>query len=430
MNNKNNFNKYGYFKNSCRVCKSKNLFNFLNLGYQPPSDEFRDKKYLNQPTLYFPLEVCSCNKCGFKQLNYVVNPSHLYQNEYPYESSLTKVGQTHYYNFAQSVVSRFDLKKKDLVVDIGSNIGVLLEGFKKCNMSVLGVDPANNICKIANSRGIKTYNGFFDKKFVSFFKEKKKKASVITGTNVFAHIDDLDSFLINKNKIIDKKKGVLIVESPHFLHLLKDLEYDTIYHEHLSYILVKPLIPFLKKYNLEIFDVIKKDIHGGSIRIFISCKGTRKINSNVQKVCDQEKKFKLYSNKTLINFAKKVEKNRYDLINFLTILKKKKKKIIAISAPAKGMTLLNYSKIDNAYLDFVTEKSSLKIDRFTPGSNLRVYSDKKIIKFKPEYGLLLAWNFSKEIIKNNIDFLKKGGKFIIPIPKLKVIGYKNINEII
>jgi hypothetical protein len=421
---------YGHFKDSCRICKSKNLFNFLNLGFQPPSDAFKDVKSLKSPTMYFPLELCSCNDCGFKQLNFVVNPSYLYQNNYPYESSLTQVGQEHYYSFANSVVSRFNLKCKDLVVDIGSNIGVLLQGFKKKNMNVIGVDPASNICKIANSRGIKTFNGFFDKNFVNFLKKKKLRAKVITGTNVFAHIDDLDSFLENIKKIIDLKKGVLIIESPHFLHLFKDLEYDTIYHEHLSYLLIRPLISFLKKYNFEIFDVIKKDIHGGSIRIFISVTGTYKINQNVKKVCEQESKYKLYSNKTLINFAKKVEKNRYDLINFLTKLKKEGNKIIAISAPAKGMTLLNYSKIDHAYLDFVTDKSKLKIGKFTPGSNLQVLSDLKIVRFKPNYALLLAWNFSKEIIKNNIDFLKNGGKFIIPIPKIKIIDYKNFSEVL
>ena len=422
---KNPFIEYGYYKNYCRLCKSKNLFKFLDLGYQPPSDEFREYNSLNQPTLYFPLEVCSCIKCGFKQLNFVVNPSHLYQNEYPYESSLTRVGQKHYYNFAQSVVSKFNLKKKDLVIDIGSNIGVLLEGFKKCELDVLGVDPAKNICKIANKRGIETYNGFFDKDFVSFFKKRNKKAKVITGTNVFAHIDDLDYFFKNIKKVIDNKKGVLIIESPHFLHLVKDLEYDTIYHEHLSYILVKPLISFLKKFNFEIFDVIKKDIHGGSIRIFISRKGAHKVHTNVKKVCNEENSMKLYSKNTLINFSKKVQKNRYDLIDFLTKLKNKDKKIVAISAPAKGMTLLNYSKIDSTYLDFVTDKSSLKINRYIPGANIQVFSDSEILKYKPDYALLLAWNFSDEIIKNNIKFLKNGGKFIIPIPKLKIIDYKN-----
>jgi hypothetical protein len=423
------FNNFGYFKDACRVCKSKKLFNFLNLGFHPPSDEFKDHKCSKLPTLYFPLELCSCNECGFKQLNFVVNPSYLYQNNYPYESSLTKVGQNHYYKFAESVVHRFNLKKKDLVVDIGSNIGVLLQGFKNKNMTVQGVDPAKNICKIANRKGIKTFNGFFDNKFVSFLKKKKLKAKIVTGTNVFAHIDNLDDFLKNVKKILDKQ-GVLIVESPHFLHLLKDLEYDTIYHEHLSYILIKPLIPYLKKFNLQIFDVIKKDIHGGSIRIFISIKGAYKISRSVKKICDMEKKFKLYSNQTLKDFANKVENNRYNLVNFLTKLKKKRKKIIAISAPAKGMTLLNYAKIDNTYLDFVTEKSLLKIGKYTPGSNLKVLSDTKIGKYKPDYALLLAWNFSKEIIKNNLNFLKSGGKFIIPIPKIRIIDYKNFNEII
>jgi SAM-dependent methyltransferase len=426
----NNFEKslkgYGYIKNYCRLCKSKNLFNFLDLGYHPPSDDFKDYKSLNEPTIYFPLTVCSCNLCGFKQLNFVVNASHLYQNEYPYKSSLTKVGQKHYYNFAQSVVSKFSLTKNDLVIDIGSNVGVLLSGFQKCKLKVLGVDPAKNICKIANSRNIETYNGFFDNNFINFFLKKNTKAQIITATNVFAHIDDLDEFFKNIKKIINKKRGVLIIESPHFLRLVKDLEYDTIYHEHLSYILIKPLITFLKKYNLEIFDVIKNDIHGGSVRIFISTKGSYKINVNVKKVCNEEKYQKLYSKKKLTDFAKKVEKNRYDLVTFLTNLKKKRKKIIAISAPAKGMTLLNYSKIDANYLDFVTDKSTLKINKFTPGSNIRVCSDRDIIKFKPDYALLLAWNFSNEIIKNNIDFLKNGGKFIIAIPKLKIIDYKSI----
>jgi 2-polyprenyl-3-methyl-5-hydroxy-6-metoxy-1,4-benzoquinol methylase len=421
---KNFFFEYGYFKKFCRLCKSKDLFNFLDLGYHPPSDEFKDYKKLNQPTLYFPLKVCSCNNCGFKQLNFVVDSAHLYQNEYPYESSLTKSGQAHYYDFAKSTVSRFKLRDKDLIIDIGSNIGVLLKGFKKFKMSVMGVDPAKNISRIANSRGIKTYNGFFDNKFVNFLKKKNKKAQIITGTNVFAHIDDLDSFLKNVKRIINKN-GVLIIESPHFLHLLKDLEYDTIYHEHLSYILIKPLIPFLKKFNLEIFDVVKKDIHGGSIRIFISTKGTYKIESNVKKICADEIRNKLYSKDVLINFSKKVRENRFNLINFLNKLKKNGKKIVAISAPAKGMTLLNYSKIDRDYLDFVTDKSYLKINKFTPGSNIPVYDDREILKSKPDYALLLAWNFSKEIINNNIKFLKDGGKFIIPIPKIKIIDYKN-----
>jgi hypothetical protein len=422
---KKNFSNLGFYKNYCRLCKSESLFSFLDLGYHPPSDEFKEKNLLNQPTVYFPLKVNSCNKCGFKQLSYVVDPSYLYQNNYPYESSLTRAGESHYHEFARSIIKRFKLNKKNMVIDIGSNTGVLLEGFKKYKLKVLGVDPAKNICNIANSRGIETHNSFFDKHFIKFFKKKKIKAKIITGTNVFAHIDDLDDFFKNIIKIIDKKKGVLILESPHFLHLVKDLEYDTIYHEHLSYILIKPLVSFLKKYNLEIFDVVKKDIHGGSIRIFISIKGIYKVLDRVTKICREENFNKLYSNKDLMSFSKRVEENRYNLILFLTKLKKQNKKIVAISAPAKGMTLLNYSKIDQSYLDFATDKSSLKIKKHLPGSNIQVLRDSDLLKYKPDYALLLAWNFSKEIIKKNLKYLKMGGKFIIPIPKIKIITNNN-----
>ena len=235
----------------------------------------------------------------------------------------------------------------------------------------------------------------------------------------------MDDFFKNIKKILDKKKGVLILESPHFLHLVRDLEFDTIYHEHLSYILIKPFIPFLKKYNFEIFDVVKKDIHGGSIRIFISTKGAQKVQARVNKICKEENRNKLYSNKALINFSHQVKKNRYHLISFLNKLKIQNKKIVAISAPAKGMTMLNYSKIDKDYLDFATDKSSLKIKKYLPGSNIKVLKDSDILKYKPDYALLLAWNFSKEIIKRNIKFLKMGGKFIIPIPKIKIITLKN-----
>jgi 2-polyprenyl-3-methyl-5-hydroxy-6-metoxy-1,4-benzoquinol methylase len=425
MKNKNSFSQYGFFKDCCRLCKSKSLFKFLDLGYHPPSDEFKKKNQLNNPTLYFPLEVCSCNKCGFKQLNFVVNPSYLYQNDYPYESSLTQAGQTHYNKFAENVISKFNLSKKDLVLDIGSNIGTLLQGFKKNKIKVLGIDPAKNICEIANIKGIETYNGFFDRRFVNFLRKKKQKAKIITATNVFAHIENLDAFLRNIKNIINPKNGVLIIESPHFLHLVKDLEYDTIYHEHLSYILVKPLITFLKKHNFQIFDVIKKDIHGGSIRIFISKINSFKIHNNVKKICKEEVRMKLYSNKNLIEFSNNVRINRYNLISFLTKLKLKKKRIIAVSAPAKGMTLLNFAKIDMNYIDFATDKSYLKINRYSPGGNIPVLKDSDISKHNPDYALLLAWNFSKEIIRNNISFLKKGGKFIIPIPKLKIIDYKN-----
>ncbi len=410
--------------NQCRLCNSKKLFKFLDLGSHPPSDQFKEKKELKNPTIYYPLEVYSCLNCGFKQLNYVVEPKILYQQNYPYESSLTKQGKKHYGEFAQSIIKEFNLEDNDLAVDIGSNTGVLLQAFKKKKLKIAGIDPAANICKIANKRGIPTVNSFFNSYAVNKVLKKYGKAKVVTGTNVFAHVNDLNSFVKNIKKLLDKKKGIFVIEVPHFLHLIKYLEYDTIYHEHLSYITVKPLIRFFKKFNLEIIDVQQRDIHGGSIRVFVSARCNYKIKNSVLKICKLENKAKLNYKNTLINFQKKVIQNRIELTLLLSKLKKMKKKIIILSAPAKGMTLLNYCKIDKDIVDFATEKSSIKQGLYTPGANIPVYSDDKILKSKPDYALLLAWNFSKEIIKNNVKFFKKGGKFIVPIPKIKIISRK------
>ena len=408
----------------CRLCSSKKLFKFLDLGLHPPSDQFKKKVELNNPTTYYPLQVFSCKSCGFKQLNYVVDPKILYQQNYPYESSLTNQVKKHFAEFALSTIQEYNLNNNDLVVDIGSNTGVLLSAFKKYKLKIVGIDPASNMCKIARTRAIPTINDFFDKNSVQKILSKYGKAKVITGSNVFAHVNNLAIFIKDIKNLLHKKKGIFIIEVPHFLDLIKNLEYDTIYHEHLSYISVIPLISFLKKFNLEIVDIQQRDVHGGSIRIFISRIGNYNVKQSVTKITKMENKAKLNSKKTLINFQKKVIQNRIQLTALLTKLKKLKKKIIILSAPAKGMTLINYCKIDKDFIDFATEKSSIKQNLYTPGCNIPIYSDDKILKAMPDYALLLAWNFSKEIVSNNIQYLKKGGKFIIPIPKIKIISYK------
>ena len=412
-------------KKFCRLCGCNKLLKFLDLGSHPPSDQFKNKNQLNELTVYYPLNVCSCLKCGFKQLDYVVDPKILYQQNYPYGSSLTKSATEHYTEFATSSINEFHLNQNDLVVDIGSNTGVLLNAFKKKNLKVIGIDPALNMCKIARKNNIPTINSFFNKTSVNKILKRHGKAKIVTGTNVFAHVDDLSLFVNNIKFLLDKKKGVAIIEAPHFLHLIKNLEYDTVYHEHLSYITVKPLIPFFKKFNLEIIDIQKRSIHGGSIRIVISNIGNYKIKKNVKKICLTENKAKLNNTKTLMSFQKKVNENRFKLISLLTKIKKANQSIVVLSAPAKGMTLLNYCKIDKNYIDYATDKSKIKQGLYTPGSNIPIFSDKKILKTKPDYALLLAWNFSKEIISNNNKFLKRGGKFIIPIPNLKSVSLKN-----
>lgn len=400
----------------CRLCGYPNMFQFLDLGFTPHADRFIKKEQLNEPETHYPLKVVRCDHCNFIQLSYVVPPEILYQNDYPYEASMTMTGQSHFDAFAESAVEFFKLTKGDLVVDIGSNVGVLLKGFKKRGCRVLGIDPAENIAIIAEKHGIPTIADFFSREVVANAVDKYGKAKIITGSNVFAHIDDLYSLMKGIDDFLDDD-GIFIVEAPYLMHLINNLEYDTIYHEHLSYLSLTPLVPFFNSCGYELFDAKQVDIHGGSIRLFISRKEKRKVTANVTELLEYEEDNKIYSIEKLLDFARKVEENRANLVSLLRSLKSNGKRIAAVSAPAKGMTLLNYCNIGSELLEFLTEKSKLKIGRYAPGNHLPVMPDSALLTENIEYALLLAWNFKDEIISNLSEFKKKGGKFIIPIPE-------------
>jgi SAM-dependent methyltransferase len=402
------------------MCQSIQLYKFLDLGFTPLADQFRRKDQLLESETYYPLEVYVCDTCGLVQLGYVVSPEILYRNDYPYESSTTATGKKHWIEFASSVVDRFNLSNKDLVVDIGSNVGVLLSSFKTHGVRICGIDPAANIVRIAQQNNIETICDFFNQDSVNEIINRYGHATIITATNVFAHIDDLITFMKNILNLLNDD-GIFIFEAPYFGNLIQNLEYDTIYHEHLSYLSLKPLIQFFYQFNMEIFDLEFRDIHGGSFRVYVSKKSKYPINTVVNDLLIQEERNQIYSHERLNKFADSVKQNRAELLWLLLSLKHDNKKIAAVSAPAKGMTLLNYCKIGDNIIDFATEKSKLKIGRFTPGTHIPVRSDKALIEEKPDYALLLAWNFADEIIKNNLVFLKNGGKFIIPIPKPKII---------
>lgn len=404
---------------SCRMCSGNNLYKFLDLGFMPPADQFRRKDQMKEQEIHYPLEVCMCDDCGLAQLTYIVSPEILYRNDYPYESSTTKTGHIHWESFAVEVVRKFDLGRGDLVVDIGSNVGVLLEAFKNSGVTVQGVDPAANIVMLAQKRGIDTICDFFNDESVGKILKNKGKASVITGTNVFAHIDDLHLLMINIKRLL-KVKGVFIFEAPYFVNLIKTVQYDTIYHEHLSYLSVKPLVSFFAQHNMEMIDIQFADIHGGSFRVYISEKGNYPISGIVDILLKEENAMGLYSHTTLDNFSENVKNNRAELTWLLHSLKRTGKSIVGVSAPAKGMTLLNYCRIGNDWLDVVSEKSTLKIHRYTPGMHIPVVSDDYLLEKQPDYALLLAWNFAEEIMANLNEYKKRGGKFIIPIPMPKI----------
>lgn len=404
----------------CRFCKKTALKPYLNLGFTPHADRFPTLEQLEKPEIYHPLKVMMCKNCGLHQLSYTVDPKFLYQEDYLYESSITKTGVDHYNNFAESVTKKFSLTKKDLVVDVGSNVGVLLRGFKKQGVKILGVDPAKNIAVIANKNGIRTIPDFFIPRVAQIARKKYGPAKIIVGTNVFAHIFDHHIFM-QALKILLAKDGVFIFESPHLSHLIKNLEYDTIYHQHLLYLSLKPVVRFFKSHGMETFDVETYPIHGGSFRVFIGNKGFHKIQPSVMRMLKSEKRSGIYSISRLKKFEEKVHEHGQELMNLLRDLKRREKRIAVVSTPAKGMTLLNFCRIGPELVDFATEKSKLKIGRFTSGTHIPIFSDSELLKQQPDYALLLAWNFAPEIMRGLSKYKKKGGKFIIPIPKPKIV---------
>lgn len=385
----------------CRMCHSENLKQWLDLGLHPHSDHFHKEK---EAEMFYPLGVSVCLECGLNQLTYIVAKEELYLKDYLYESSITKTADDHWTEFAKTVTAKTGLG--NLVIDIGGNDGTLLTKFQALGHEVLNIDPTPEATQIAIDRGVPTRQEFFGQ-------SEYPMADLIVGANVFAHIDDLDTF-IEKVKETLTQNGVFVFESPYFGEFLKGLEYDTVYHQHLSYLSLLPVMQFMEKHGLEVFDVEQHTLHGGGFRVYIARKGQRTISPEVRAMALTES----WTGRDLERFAVMTKEHREDLANTILDFKRLGKSIAVVSTPAKGNTLLNYTGIGR-YIDFSTDKSKLKQGRFTPGTQIEVFSDDELIKRQPDYVMVLAWNFFDEI-KENVK--KKGfkGKFIRPLPNIEI----------
>lgn len=406
---------------ACRLCSHPLTDDVvLDLGHQPPSDEFVKPETLNDSRVHYPLQLVLCDACGHLQLSYHVDPSILYQNDYPYEQSTTETGRKHYHSMAAHLVDRLAAPADALAVDIGSNVGVLLEGFRLKGLKVLGVDPAHNMAQKANERGIPTIADFFSSDIARRIRAEHGPAHIVTGTNVFAHLHHPGDVVDGVKELLHET-GALVFESPHALDLVRDLEYDTIYHEHLGYMSVKPVREFFAAHGLELFDVEKTDIHGGSMRYLAGHPGMHPISPKVEEVLRQEDSIGLYDRTAMLAFGKKVNDHRQELMDLLQDLRRQGKRIVGVSAPAKGSTLLNYCHLHSGVLDYITEKAQIKVGLFTPGSHIPIVADEKLLEDQPDYALILAWNFADEIMRNLQTYHDRGGRFIIPIPKPRII---------
>ena len=405
----------GRFRPDCRLCHAEKLTPFLDLGMQPHSDGFLREAQLAEPEPVFPLTVALCESCGQTQLTYVVSAEYLWNQEYVYDSSVTETGRAHFGRMAADIVRDYAVPAGSLSVDIGSNVGVLVAGFADAGLKAMGVDPAVVPARIANENGRETVCALFSAEVAEKIAAERGRAAVVTGTNVFAHVDDLDDLMAGVEALLDEK-GIFVIEAPYLVDLVEKLEYDTVYHQHLSYLSIQPLRTFFARFGMELFDVVRTAIHGGSVRLFVARKGARDTRPIVAELAAAEEAMDLHSPAFLDAFARKVVDHRQALVRMLRELKDAGKTIAGLSAPAKGNTLLNYCGINGSILDFVTERSALKVGRYTPGSRLSILPDAALVDRRPDYALVLAWNFAEEIIRNQKEYAAAGGKFIVPIP--------------
>lgn len=406
--------------NSCRACKQQTLHPIFTLGPTPLANAFLKREQIDQSESFYPLDVVFCTNCNLTQLAHVVSPELLFR-DYIYVSSTSPLFIKHFEDFAAFVVKKFKLDKGSFVVDIGSNDGILLNPFKVLGMKILGIDPAVEIAQRASMNGIETIPEFFSSRLAHVIRNKHGAANVITASNVFAHIDDLDE-IIKAVKILLSDDGVFIIEAPYMVQFLKKNLFDTVYHEHLSYLSVKPLSVLFGRFGMEIFRVETIDPHGGSIRVYVQRSDRPyKREKSVQQFINLEKRIKLGNIKTYQLFARQIYKNKSRLVSLLTNLKMRSKTIAAYGAPAKGNTLLNFFGIGRELIDFVIDDSPWKQGLFTPGKRIPVVPSSHLYKNMPHYVLILAWNFSPSIMKNHEAYKKSGGKFIIPIPQPRVL---------
>jgi len=297
----------------------------------------------------------------------------------------------------------------------------LLQGFKKRKFKVLGIEPTN-IAKLANKNGIKTIQTFFDVKSAKKINKRYQKAEVITGTNIFAHINKLNSFMEGVKVLLDKKKGLFVTESHYAVNIIDELQYDSIYHEHLRFYLLKPLDVLMKMYGFKIVDAVRIPNYGGSIRVIASLNSEIKPSKNVKKIFNLEKSKGFYSSNKYKKFSNDIVRNKKKLLKLLSSLKKKNKRIVGIGCPGRCITLLAYCKINNKLLDYIAEQSSsLKLNLYTPNTHLQVLDEKYFFKNQPEYALILSWHYGKNVMKN---LRNKGykGKFILPLPDPKIVN--------
>lgn len=392
---------------------------FLDLGEMPLANSYVAPENKDKEETLYRLAVAYCPTCYLVQITHRVAPEQLFSS-YSYFSSFSNAFLKHAEAMAESLTSQFALDDSSLVVEIGSNDGYLLDFFRKKGIPILGIEPAKNIARVANESGIPTLDVFFGPDSVAQIIKDRGQADIIIGNNVLAHVPLVNDFLSSVRKCL-KPMGSAVFEFPYLKDLLENVEFDTVYHEHVFYYSLSAIQMLSERAGLELYNVSEQDIHGGSLQVFLQKERQHEVSSNIRKMLLKEEQYGIVDKDLYRNFGEKVEKLKTKLEGLLQELKKTGKTIAAYGAAAKGNTLLNYMGLDRNVIDFVVDRSPYKQGFLLPGTRIPILHQDELQKKMPDYTLILAWNFAEEIMKQQIGYLEKGGKFIIPIPQIRVI---------
>ena|SRR5579884_661895 len=410
-----------YQRTTCRLCEHTDLRKVISLIPTPPGNHFVPQSKKSEHQAAYPLDVYFCRNCAHLQLGVVVDPKILYQQNYSYVSGTSPVFVEYLKNYAYQFVRSYSLRAGSLVVDIGSNDGTALRFFAEQGFKILGVDPATEIAEAANAAGIPTVCAFFDQQHAEQFRQQYGAAQLITSHNTFAHIDHLDSVVSGVRSWL-ADDGLLAFEVGYLFDVYQKLWFDTIYHEHLDFHSLKPLVQFLDRLDMQVIHAERVSPQGGSLHVIAQKKGgPRPVQSSVGELIEAERAAGLHEETSFLRYADRINEVKRELTVIVRRIKAERQTIAGFGAPTKATTLLSYFELADA-LDFLVDENPLKQNLYSPGHHIPVYAADAIYQRKPDYVLILAWNFAEDIMRRHHKFAEGGGHFILPMPRPAVVN--------